>query len=70
VAGGGACSWHEFARTIFEQADVDVELRPCATDEFPRPARRPANSVLVSERGAPELPAWQDGLDAYLGVRR
>jgi dTDP-4-dehydrorhamnose reductase len=70
VAGGGACSWHEFARTIFDRADADVELRPCTTDEFPRPARRPANSVLVSERGAPELPAWQDGLDAYLGVRR
>jgi hypothetical protein len=25
--------------------------------------------VLASERGAPELPAWQDGLDAYLAVR-
>jgi len=69
VAGAGACSWFEFARTIFERAGLDAELRPCTTDEFPRPARRPANSVLESERGAPALPAWQDGLDAYLGVR-
>jgi dTDP-4-dehydrorhamnose reductase len=69
VTGTGACSWYEFARTIFERAGVDTTLRPCTTDEFPRPARRPANSVLASERGAPELPAWQDGLDAYLGVR-
>ena len=37
--------------------------------EYPTPARRPANSVLHSERGSPSLPAWRDGLDAYLGVR-
>jgi dTDP-4-dehydrorhamnose reductase len=69
VAGSGACSWYEFARAIFDRAGMDVELEPCSTADFPRPARRPANSVLVSERGAPELPAWQEGLDAYLGVR-
>lgn len=69
VAGSGSCSWHEFARAIFECAGVDVQVRPCTTEEFPRPARRPANSVLRSERDAPELPAWQEGLDAYLGVR-
>ena len=69
VAGGGSCSWYAFARAIFERSGVDAEVRPCTSDEFPRPARRPANSVLASERGAPALPAWQDGLDAYLGVR-
>jgi dTDP-4-dehydrorhamnose reductase len=67
IAGGGSCSWFEFARAILEHADADV--RPCATEDFPRPARRPANSVLVSERGAPELPHWREGLDAYSGVR-
>jgi dTDP-4-dehydrorhamnose reductase len=69
VAGAGACSWFEFARAIFERAGMDVEARPCTTEEFPRPAPRPANSALVSERGAPVLPGWQDGLDAYLRVR-
>jgi dTDP-4-dehydrorhamnose reductase len=69
VAGGGSCSWYAFAQAIFERSGVGADLRPCTSDEFPRPARRPANSVLASERGAPALPAWQDGLDAYLGVR-
>jgi dTDP-4-dehydrorhamnose reductase len=69
MAGGGSCSWYAFARAIFERSGVGVELRPCTSDECPRPARRPANSVLASERGAPTLPAWQDGLEAYLGVR-
>jgi dTDP-4-dehydrorhamnose reductase len=69
VAGAGSCSWFEFARAIFERAGMDVDVQPCTTDEFPRPAQRPANSVLASERGAPTLPAWQEGLEAFLGVR-
>ena len=69
VAGGGSCSWFEFARAIVERAGVDSQVQPCSSDEFPRPARRPAYSVLASERGSPTIPAWQDGLDAYLGVR-
>ena len=69
VTGSGSCSWFDFARAIFDRAGVDARVEPCKTDEFPRPARRPPFSVLASERGAPALPAWQDGLDAYLGVR-
>jgi dTDP-4-dehydrorhamnose reductase len=69
VAGSGSCSWFEFARAIFERAGMDVDVRPCTTEKFPRPATRPANSVLESERDAPRLPAWQDGLDAFMGVR-
>jgi dTDP-4-dehydrorhamnose reductase len=69
VTGAGSCSWFEFAREIVERAGVDCQVKPCSSEEFPRPARRPAYSVLASERGSPALPAWQDGLDAYLGVR-
>jgi dTDP-4-dehydrorhamnose reductase len=69
VAGRGSCSWFDFARAIFDRAGVDADVRPCASDEFPRAARRPPFSALASERGAPALPAWQDGLEAYLGVR-
>jgi dTDP-4-dehydrorhamnose reductase len=68
VSGSGSCSWFEFAREIFGRAAVGCVVHPCTSDEFPRPARRPRNSVLGSERSAPPLPAWQDGLDAYLGV--
>ena len=69
VTGSGSCSWFDFARAIFDRAGVDAAVSPCTTDEFPRPARRPRFSVLASERGAPALPAWEEGLDAYLGVR-
>jgi dTDP-4-dehydrorhamnose reductase len=67
VAGAGECSWYEFAREIFLRAERDVDVEPCSTDEFPRPAPRPRYSVLRSMHPeAPVLPDWHDGLEAYL----
>ena len=67
VAGGGSCSWHELARATFEEAGVSATAHPVTTAEFPRPAPRPAWSVLHSNRpDAPVLPAWREGLSSYL----
>jgi dTDP-4-dehydrorhamnose reductase len=70
VAGGGSCSWFEFAREIVAEAGVTCDVKPCSTEEFPRPATRPANSVLRSERGgeAPLLPEWREGLARYMAL--
>jgi dTDP-4-dehydrorhamnose reductase len=70
VAGGGSCSWFEFAREIVAGAGIRCELKACSTDALPRPARRPANSVMRSERGdvAPLLPEWREGLARYLAT--
>jgi len=70
VAGGGACSWYEFAREIVASAGVSCEVRPCTTADMPRPATRPAYSVLRSERGAevPSLPDWGEGLSEYMAL--
>jgi dTDP-4-dehydrorhamnose reductase len=70
VAGGGSCSWFEFAREIVAGGAVRCEVRPCTTAEMPRPATRPAYSVLRSERGAeaPVLPDWHEGLAQYLAI--
>jgi dTDP-4-dehydrorhamnose reductase len=62
VAAGGDCTWAEFAEAIFEEAGLDCRVRRIITAELGRPAPRPANSVLRSERGAPELPHWREGL--------
>ncbi len=66
VAADGDCTWADFAETIFEEAGLDCRVRRITTRELGRPAPRPANSVLRSERGAPELPHWRDGLRACL----
>jgi dTDP-4-dehydrorhamnose reductase len=62
VAAADDCTWAEFAEAIFEDAGLDCRVRRITTAEFGAPAPRPAYSVLRSERGAPELPHWRDGL--------
>jgi dTDP-4-dehydrorhamnose reductase len=66
VAAGGDCTWAEFAEAIFEEAGLDVRVRRISSEELGRPAPRPANSVLRSEKGAPALPHWREGLRACL----
>jgi dTDP-4-dehydrorhamnose reductase len=70
IAGGGVCSWCEFAREIVTTAGVSCEVRPCTTAEMLRPATRPAYSVLRSERDAPFLAEWQRGLAEYMALTR
>jgi dTDP-4-dehydrorhamnose reductase len=62
VAANGECTWAEFAEAIFEEAGLPTRVRHITTAEFGARAARPAYSVLRSERGAPELPHWRDGL--------
>ena len=57
LTSGGACSWHEFARTIFELAGVKADLTPIDSREFAAPARRPTYSVLsAAAYGSLNLP--------------
>ncbi len=65
LTNGGACSWYEFAREIFRLADVEVEVVPVPSSEYPLPAARPANGVL-SSLGSPELRHWREALADYL----
>ena len=64
------CSWYDFACAIVEELDAPVKVKPVSTEEFPRPARRPAYSVLSTERYErltgvkPE--SWREGLREYL----
>jgi dTDP-4-dehydrorhamnose reductase len=70
MAGGGSCSWYEFAREIFERAGMEVTTLGATSEMLGRPAKRPSNSALTSEiEHAIELPAWQDGLTSYLAQR-
>ncbi|MGH9030370.1 MAG: SDR family oxidoreductase, partial [Acidimicrobiales bacterium] len=69
VTNQGATSWYEFAAAVLEQAGDDPSrVEPISTSELvpPRPAPRPANSVLenaaMSMVGLELLPDWHDAL--------
>lgn len=64
VAAAGDATWADLAEAIFAEAGLDTRVRRIATDDLdpPRKAPRPAYSVLRSEKGAPELPHWREGL--------
>lgn len=70
VAGTGSCSWNELAIEVFDRAAIDCRVVPTTSAAFPRPAPRPAYSVLGTERRDPlVLPAWQEGVAGYLATR-
>jgi dTDP-4-dehydrorhamnose reductase len=65
----GETTWYGFTKAIFEELGADPErVRPTTTDAFPRPAPRPAYSVLSprswDEAGLPPLPDWRSALAA------
>ena len=66
----GFCSWADFAKEIFEQAGLSVEVEGIPTIEYPTPARRPFNSRLskksLDEAGFERLPTWQDAVKRFL----
>lgn len=73
--GGGEATWYEFARAIFTELDADPErVRPCTTADFPRPAPRPAYSVLSNrswtEGGLSALRDWREALHEFLTLHR
>ncbi len=69
----GACSWFDLAVATLERSGLEsVPVQPCTTQEFPRPAPRPAYSVLECSRltelrGRPLL-GWVEALEAFLAV--
>ncbi len=66
-------TWFEFAREIFRLSGRDIEVLPVTSDQFPRPARRPQNSVLdpfpLTEVLVRGMPSWRQALKEYLQRR-
>lgn len=63
----GVCSWYDFAHAILEFSDYRGRLIPVSSSEFPRPAPRPAFSLMSKSKfqiAVPsfEIPHWRDSL--------
>jgi dTDP-4-dehydrorhamnose reductase len=69
ATNAGAVSWHGFAQAVFEELGADpARVKPTDTAGFPRPAPRPAYSVLSGKawesRGLAPLRDWRTALGA------
>jgi len=66
ATGGGVTNWYEFSKAIFKIKNIDIQVNPIPTSEFPTPAPRPKYSVLSNKKLAKtyklKLPHWQDSL--------
>lgn len=63
----GVCSWFDFTKLIAEiVGNVDCDIQPCHSNEFPSPVKRPAFSVLdktkVKTTFGISVPYWTDSL--------
>src|SRR6266849_9397649 len=70
ATNSGDCTRYEFAIEIVRASGMPTTVKPVTTAEFPRPARRPAYSVLSPDSLHAynvRMPEWQDALRRYLG---
>ncbi|MBI5014318.1 MAG: dTDP-4-dehydrorhamnose reductase [Deltaproteobacteria bacterium] len=69
----GDTTWYLFARRIIASLGLACEVEPCTTAEFPRPAPRPANSVLdnlfLRVQGLDVLQPWEGAWEEYVAER-
>jgi dTDP-4-dehydrorhamnose reductase len=74
MTSAGDCTWYEFAKAIFEMSGIGANLSPCASSDYPTPAKRPAYSVLdnkaLRDAGLAEMPHWRDALQEYFRDRK
>lgn len=66
----GYCSWAEFAKEIFKQANVSVNVNSISTEEYPTRAVRPKNSRMAKQKlldnGFTPFASWQDAVKRYV----
>lgn len=68
----GVTSWYDFAKAIFEIKDIECNLIPIETKDYPTPAARPPYSVMgknkIKEAFGLEIPYWRHSLQSCLDI--
>jgi dTDP-4-dehydrorhamnose reductase len=71
LTNSGSCTWYELSQTALDCLGTkNFQVTPVSTSEFPRPAPRPANSILANARlirdGLPLMRPWQAAVQEYV----
>jgi len=63
----GVASWHDFAKAIFEESNIEIKLNPIKTEAYPTPAKRPFFSVMDKAKIKSDLnikiPHWRETIN-------
>ena len=68
----GVCSWYDFTKAIFAITDIQCQVSPIETKDYPTPAKRPHYSVLnkakIKQKYLLTIPYWKDSLKQCLAA--
>jgi dTDP-4-dehydrorhamnose reductase len=65
-AGQGSTTWYDLTVALFTHLGIKTPVFPVTTEEFPRPAKRPRYSALITvQEPRIVLPAWEDGVAEF-----
>jgi len=74
VTNSEPTTWFDFTREIFRLSGIETAVMPVTSEQYPRPAKRPANSVLdhfpIKEVTGRDMPSWKEALKEYLAQRK
>jgi len=69
--GEGECSWYDFAKMIIELSGEKCEVKPCTSEEYKTPAKRPEYSsldnMMLRNTVGDEMRDWQEAIKSFIG---
>lgn len=68
--GKGECTWYDFAKMIIELSGEKCEVKPCTSDEYVTPAKRPEYSsldnMMLRCTVGDEMRDWKDAIKSFI----
>jgi len=68
--GKGECTWYEFAKMIIKLSGEKCEIKPCTSEEYKAPAKRPEYSsfdnMMLRNTVGDEMRDWKDAIKAFI----
>lgn len=69
--GKGECTWYDFAKAIIELLGEKCEVKPCTSEEYKTPAKRPEYSsldnMMLRNTVGDEMRQWKDAIESFIG---
>ncbi len=71
-SNNGACNWYDFAKTIFQFANIKCKIHPINTENYPTNARRPKYTLMSNNKilksFALDIPNWRESLKSCIMI--